>query len=209
MEAHIASPVPVYQMPEPRQSGPLAAPKGKEYLAMTCRRALPIAWTVAVLHLIGILAVRSAELIPTGSVSGLPLPRFVSLKSDRVNVRRGPDKDHEVVWVYTRPALPVEITAEFDNWRRIRDWDGAEGWVYHSLLSGRRTALVEARTKGELVALYASPDVHGIVVARLEPGVLGLVKRCTGDWCRIVGDDFDGFVEQHRLWGVYPNETVD
>src|SRR4051812_46226707 len=72
-----------------------------------------------------------------GTVTGLPVPRFVSLKSDRVNVRGGPNKDQDVGWVYTRATMPVEITAEFENWRRIRDWEGAEGWVYHSLLSGR------------------------------------------------------------------------
>ena len=76
--------------------------------------------------------------IATGSVSGLPVPRFVSLKSDRVNVRSGPNKDQDVRWVYTRAGMPVEVTAEFENWRRIRDWEGAEGWVYHSLLSGKR-----------------------------------------------------------------------
>jgi SH3-like domain-containing protein len=176
---------------------------------MTLRGWWPIAWTVVAIHLIGGVAVRAADPMPTGSVSGLPLPRFVSLKSDRVNVRRGPDKDHEVVWVYTRPALPVEITAEFDNWRRIRDQEGAEGWVYHSLLSGRRTALVEAKHKGELIALYAAADAHGAMVARLEAGVQGVVKRCTGDWCRLAGDGFDGWIEQSRLWGVYPNETIE
>src|SRR5262245_19459591 len=77
-----------------------------------------------------------------GPKSGLPVPRFVSLKPDRVNVRGGPTRDHEVTFVYTRAGLPVEITAESDNWRRIRDWEGSEGWVYHSLLSGRRTAVV-------------------------------------------------------------------
>src|SRR3954468_13893752 len=80
--------------------------------------------------------------IAAGSVSGLPIPRFVSLKSDRVNVRAGPNKDQDVRWVYTKAGMPVEITAEFENWRRIRDWEGAEGWVYHSLLSGKRTAVV-------------------------------------------------------------------
>ena len=75
------------------------------------------------------------------------MPRFVSLKSDKVNVRGGPTKDHDVTWIYTRAGLPVEITAEFDNWRRIRDWEGSEGWVYHSLLSGRRTAMVTARRR--------------------------------------------------------------
>jgi SH3-like domain-containing protein len=181
----------------------------RKNVAMTFRGYWPLVWTVVAIHLVGGLAGGAAELIPTGSVSGLPLPRFVSLKSDRVNVRRGPDKDHEVVWVYTRLALPVEITAEFDNWRRVRDQDGAEGWVYHSLLSGRRTALVEAKHKGELVGLYADPDAHSRMLARLEPGVQGAVKRCTGDWCRLTGEGFDGWIEQSRLWGVYPNETID
>ena len=83
----------------------------------------------------------------TGPKSGLPVPRFVSLKPDRVNVRGGPTRDHEVTFVYTRAGLPVEITAESDNWRRIRDWEGSEGWVYHSLLSGRRTAVVTPKDK--------------------------------------------------------------
>src|SRR5687768_13238380 len=76
------------------------------------------------------------------AVSGLPIPRFVSLKTNQVNVRAGPTKDHGVAWVFNRSGLPVEITAEFETWRRIRDWEGAEGWVYHSLLSGRRTATI-------------------------------------------------------------------
>jgi SH3-like domain-containing protein len=82
-----------------------------------------------------------------GPSSGLPVPRFVSLKSDRVHVRGGPSRDHDIAWLFTRAGLPVEVTAEYDNWRRIRDWEGAEGWVYHTLLSGKRTALVAARPK--------------------------------------------------------------
>jgi SH3-like domain-containing protein len=74
---------------------------------------------------------RSAAPLTTGSVSGLPVPRFVSLKADRVNVRSGPNTDQDVRWVYTRAGMPVEIIAEFENWRRIRDWQGADGWVYH------------------------------------------------------------------------------
>src|SRR5919201_883072 len=92
--------------------------------------------------------------------SGLPVPRFVSLKSDKAKVRAGPAKEQDVAWVYSRAALPVEVTAEFENWRRIRDWEGAEGWVYHSLLSGKRTALVAARPKQkeELLPLRAGAD---------------------------------------------------
>jgi SH3-like domain-containing protein len=144
-----------------------------------------------------------------GPKSGLPMPRFVSLKPDRVNVRGGPTRDHEVTFVYTRAGLPVEITAESDNWRRIRDWEGSEGWVYHSLLSGRRTAVVMPKDKNQLVPLYDRGDSNGVVVAQLQAGVLAVVKRCTGSWCRIVGAGFDGWAVQEQLWGVYPNEKVE
>jgi len=143
--------------------------------------------------------------------SGLPLPRFVSLRAERVNVRSGPTKDNDVNWVYTRVGLPVEIIAEYDNWRRIRDWEGAEGWVLHSLLGGRRTALVSAPAKAvdDFVALHASADKQSAITARVQSGVIGTVKRCSAQWCRITGQGFDGWIEQERLWGVYPDETVD
>ena len=141
--------------------------------------------------------------------SGLPLPRFVSLKTDRVNVRGGPDKDHDVAWIYTRVGWPVEITAEFENWRRIRDSDGTEGWVYHSLLSGKRTAAVQMKSKTELAALRAKPDAQSPVTAQLQSGVLGSIKQCTGSWCRLIGDGFDGWIEQNCLWGVYPDEKIE
>ncbi len=152
---------------------------------------------------------RAAGDMATGSVSGLPIPRFVSLKSDRVNVRSGPNKDQDVRWVYTRAGMPVEITAEFENWRRIRDWEGAEGWVYHSLLSGRRTAVVVPTLKDELVPLYEEPDLKSAEVARLQSGVLTHIKSCGGKWCEVAGKGFSGYIVQERLWGAYPNEKVD
>ena len=166
---------------------------------------------------IGVVAALLMALLPaspvraagdTGTTSGLPVPRFVSLKSDRVNVRGGPNKDQDVRWVYTRAGMPVEITAEFENWRRVRDWEGAEGWVYHSLLSGRRSAVVTPKIKDELVPLYDGPEAEAAVVAQLQHGVLATLKSCTGAWCRISGKEFDGWIRQERLWGVYPNETV-
>ncbi len=145
-----------------------------------------------------------------GSASGLPVPRFVSLKADKVNMHIGPAKTYEVKWLYQRAGLPVEITAEFETWRRIRDADGTEGWVYHSLLSGRRTGMVTARAADDLVTLHEKPDAQSAVTARLERGVIATVKRCTGEgWCYLAGRGFEGFVQQTRLWGVYPNEKVD
>ncbi len=166
-----------------------------------------VAALVAGALLVGALPALAASEV--GTASGLPVPRYVSLKSDRVNVRAGPTKDHDVAWVFTRSGLPVEITAEFENWRRIRDWEGAEGWVYHSLLSGRRTAVGVLRSKDELVPLSASPETTGSVTAKLQSGVVASVRRCNGAWCRISGDGFEGWIPQERLWGVYPNEKID
>jgi SH3-like domain-containing protein len=173
-----------------------------------CQNRLMIAALVVVGWLIASPAGAAGE-TAQGSVSGLPVPRYVSLKSDRVNVRTGPTKDHDVAWVFTKSGLPVEIIAEFENWRRIRDSEGAEGWVYHSLLSGRRTAVVTQRSKEDLVPLNDSPETTGSVSARLQSGVVVAVKRCTGTWCRVTGDGFDGWIAQERLWGVYPNEKID
>ena len=114
-----------------------------------------------------------------------------------------------MTWVYTRAGMPVEITAELDNWRRIRDWEGAEGWVYHSLLSGRRTGGGDAQGQERTrAAVSTSGDSKAAWSRRLQPGVLAAIKRCTGSWCRIAGPGFDGWIVQERLWGVYPNEKV-
>lgn len=144
-----------------------------------------------------------------GSASGFPVPRFVSLKADKINMHVGPGKGYEVSWVYTRAALPVEVTAEFENWRRVRDSDGTEGWIYHSLLSGRRTALVVAKSKDNLVVIHDSDNTASAMTAQLQQGVLVQVKKCDAGWCHVAGREFEGWIEQNHLWGVYPNEKVE
>ncbi len=147
----------------------------------------------------------------TGTVTGLPIPRYVSLKTDQVNLREGPSKEHRTAWVFRRAGLPVEITAEFETWRRIRDAEGTEGWVLHSLLSGRRTALVVpwSKNRDEQIMLLERADERAQVLARLNPNVLASVKGCAGSWCRVTVGEIEGFMRQDRLWGVYPNERVD
>lgn len=145
-----------------------------------------------------------------GKASGLPVPRYVSLKSDRVNLREGPSKENRTTWIFQRAGLPVEITAEFETWRKVRDSEGSEGWVLHSLLSGRRTALVTPWKKdGPAVVVRGKPAEDAAVVARLEPNVIANVRSCDKTWCRVNGAGFDGFVKQVDLWGVYPNEAVE
>lgn len=144
-----------------------------------------------------------------GPVTNLPLPRYASLKSDKVNLREGPSKDHRTKWIYQRAGLPVEIIAEFENWRRIRDSDGTEGWVLHSLLAGKRTVLIAPWLKDKPVPLFDSASKQSPLAAQLMPGVLALVKSCRDAWCRITGDGFDGYIEKTQVWGVYPDEPVD
>jgi SH3-like domain-containing protein len=152
-------------------------------------------------------AAKTTGAVAMGAVSGLPLPRFVSLKSSEVNVRRGAGKEHDVVWTYQRSGLPVEIIAEWDNWRRVRDADGADGWVFHSLLSGKRTALVAPWSSEAALPLRNSGASDAAIVAQLQPKVLATVESCSGDWCRISGDRFDGWMKQDQLFGVYPGES--
>ena len=155
--------------------------------------------------------------VGVGQVTKLPLPRYASLKTDRVNLREGPSKDHRTLWVFQRAGLPVEIVAEFETWRRIRDSEGTEGWVLHSLLSGRRTAIVSTPSgpdKAATTPLRDRAEDGAGEEARLQAGVIGSVKTCTGAWCRLIvplpqkRGDVDGYIRQDRLWGVYPNEKV-
>jgi len=177
-------------------------------LIFTSTARLVLALFLALALFLG-LVTAAAQAQQVGKVSGLPLPRFVSLKSDRVNLREGPSKDHRTTWVFERAGLPVEITAEFETWRKVRDSDGTEGWVLHSLLSGRRTALVAPWKKDQIFTLFAKPSAGAAPTARLQPGVIANIKTCDGSWCRVFGDGFDGFIQQTDLWGVYPNEKIE
>jgi SH3-like domain-containing protein len=170
-------------------------------LALDRRQALALAGAL-------ILAPCAAIADPVGPVTKLPLPRFASLKTDRVNLREGPSKDHATKWVYERAGLPVEITAEFEIWRRIRDSEGIDGWVLHSLLSGRRTGLVTPNKKGENSKLYARASPSADLAATLQSGVIVNIRKCDGAWCLVDGDGFKGYIEQEKLWGVYPDEKI-
>ena len=140
-----------------------------------------------------------------GPVTNLPLPRYVSLKASEGNVRRGPSLTHRIDWVYKRRGMPLEITAEHGHWRRVRDRDGAGGWVHYSLLSGARTVIVEQ----DMLSLYRRPDPDSVVVARLELGVIARLGDCGPDWCRLTADGYRGWVDKTALWGVGLDEIRD
>lgn len=141
--------------------------------------------------------------------SGFPVPRFLSLKANKVNVRKGPSSDHAVAWVFQRKGMPVEVTAEFENWRKIRDSSGAEGWILQQMLSGRRFALAPDWNKDRPVVLHESESDKSQALVKLQPGVIAQVSSCTGTWCYLTTDDYEGYARQSELWGVYPDEVVN
>lgn len=160
---------------------------------------------------------------PDTGASGFPLPRFVSLRSDDINMRRGPGQRYDVSWNYKQAGLPVEIIQESDNWRKVRDSVGGEGWVHKNLLSGRRTALVTPWSKESQTTIYRRPQSDAEIKAHLKGYVLVSLEKCLDSWCQVSGAyriasseggsaqkrTFKGWIAQDSLWGVYPNELID
>ncbi|KAF0118525.1 MAG: hypothetical protein FD149_664 [Rhodospirillaceae bacterium] len=142
-----------------------------------------------------------------GSGSGLPLPRFVSLRSDEVKLRTGPGVQYPIEWIYTRRSYPVEVIAEFDTWRRIRDWEGGEGWVHQSMLIGRRTFA----NLSQIRDLRTSPGEEASVIARVEPGLVGDLLQCptnTPQYCRVEVQNYVGWLKRGDFWGVQRDEFI-
>lgn len=196
--------------------------RGGLWIGRSVRFLLPIALVSVILAGVGIVydkglfslsgtTTARAWLAPSSKKAmrgGLPIPRFVSLKSERINVRGGPGRNHAVQWVFQNKGIPVEIVAEFENWRRIRDADGEEGWIYHSLLSGARTVTVSPWKSDARLELLDKPSRLSKIVAFAEPGVMGRINQCTGSWCLVTLQGFEGWIDQNALWGVYPGEVV-
>lgn len=143
---------------------------------------------------------RAAE--DRGPVTNLPLPRFVSLKASEGNVRRGPSLSHRIDWVFKRRDMPLEVTAEYGHWRRVRDREGAGGWVHYALLSGARTVIVEQ----DMLPLHVRPDERTPVAARLERGVIARLGDCDVDWCKLSSGGYKGWAPKASVWGVMPDE---
>ena len=137
--------------------------------------------------------------------SGLPVPRYVSLKSDYVNARVGPGKRYPIRWVYTRKNLPVEIVEEFAHWRKIRDMDGDGGWVHKGLLSGTRTAIISEKAQN----LYARPDATSRASMRAGVTVIGVLQSCAPDWCEMLIGERSGWIRKADIWGASREEVFE
>jgi SH3-like domain-containing protein len=160
-----------------------------------------LAFTLGFAH----AAVNEADTEDGKGTSGLPVPRFASLRSNEVNLRTGPGTRYPIDWVFTREGLPVEITAEYDIWRRVRDPEGAEGWVHKSALTGKRMGMVTGTSR----ELRDSTDPQSAIVAHLEPGVVGQIQSCAKDWCKLKFDSVKGYLRKTEFWGAEPGEVFD
>ena len=162
---------------------------------------------VAVMIVIAFRVEISTAYAQQGRVSSLPLPRFVSLRTNPVNLRAGPGVRYPVSWVYQRRLLPVEIIDEFENWRRIRDHEGEEGWVHQSMLSGQRTGIIS----GDVSPLYKGSTPASAIIAQVSPGVVVSVDRCPEqtEYCLVEADGIKGWLRRGVFWGLYDGENVD
>nr|WP_270934355.1 SH3 domain-containing protein [Roseomonas sp. MO-31] len=143
-------------------------------------------------------------------MSGLPLPRFASLRSDQVNMRVGPNTTFPIEWTFQRRDLPVQIIGEFQVWRRIRDVDGAEGWVHQSTLAGRRTVLVRPPANAPETTLRRRPEEGASAVARLRGGVIARIRECeaASTWCEVQVAGHRGYLRRAEVWGVGAEEEI-
>jgi SH3-like domain-containing protein len=163
----------------------------------------------AVIGIVTVLMVLASGERPSVAASSdgeatLPVPRFVTLHADRVNLRTGPGDRYPIEWVLTRKEMPVEITGQLEHWRRIRDWEGTIGWVHERMLTGKRAIIV----KGGVRPVLRQPDPAAPVIARAEPGVVGRLLECRGAWCKVETSEVTGWMRRGDVWGVYPEETV-
>lgn len=138
--------------------------------------------------------------------SGLPLPRFVSLRTNEVNLRTGPGTRYPIEWVFRQKELPIEITAEYDVWRRIRDWEGTEGWIHKGTLSGRRTAIIKTP---DTQKIRTNNKLSATVKALVDSGAIGQILSCQTNWCKVQFKNVKGFLPKTAFWGAYRGEQFD
>ena len=139
--------------------------------------------------------------------SGLPLPRFVAINKNKANVRRGPGEDYPLIYQYQRVGLPLEIIAEYGQWRQVRDHEGSEGWMHARLLRGARHVIL--RQAANALSLRNAPDAGAGVVALIQAGAIARLKECVDGWCEIDAQGHRGWMQRDMLWGVYPFERLD
>ena len=137
-----------------------------------------------------------------GQITNLPIPRFVSLKTSKGNIRRGPSLSHKIDWVLVVPNIPLKVVEEYEHWRRVVDYEGASGWIHYSLISGARTAMVLK----DMESLYKKPSYDSVIKANIQANAIGQLGECNKNWCFIKFSNDKGWVNREFLWGLTEGE---
>jgi SH3-like domain-containing protein len=135
--------------------------------------------------------------------TGQPLPRFMTLKSDKVHMRTGPGMKYPILYVYQKDGMPLRVVREFDVWREVVDLDGERGWMHSSTLSLKRMAMITASG----VNVMESDAASAPVIALAEKGAVVELMVCGADWCRIESGRIRGWIQKRYLWGVFSDEV--
>ena len=151
----------------------------------------------------GMSQAQEAKLTVRGS--GLPVPRYVTLKFDEANLRAGPGREYPVLWQYRKAGLPLLVDAEFGIWRKVIDHDGTAGWMHGSVLSLRRMALVQ----NNMSKIHASPDETSNVIALAERLALMELQSCPKTGCHVANNDVRGWIKRQAVWGLLETESLD
>ena len=132
-----------------------------------------------------------------GRVTGLDIPRFVSLKNNKTFVRRGPGKSYRIDWILEKPGFPLRIIGEHNHWRQIEDFQGDKGWIYFRLLSGKRTII----TIQNKILLRKKVAQGSKPIAILDTGVIGELIKTTQESCQAKFQNYKGWIDKIQVWG--------
>ncbi len=207
----VLTPVPERPLNTRHPAPPLTPDPRRVPMASAARHLLSSLFVAGCLAFAGPVLAQEAdtpEESPAASAiktSGLPVPRYVAIRSNEINVRSGPSIQYPIKWVFSRRNMPVEVTAEFDTWRRIRDSEGDDGWVMQGMLTAKRSVMIS----GQIRTLRREPQATGRAVARAEPGVIAKLLRCRDEWCEVDTGDYRGWLKRSEVWGIYPNERLE
>lgn len=132
--------------------------------------------------------------------------RFVAMRANKVNARSGPNMRYPIEWIYQQQNYPVEIIAEYEQWRKIRDHEGTVTWVMKNLLTNTRYALVTELGESNI---YDKDSLNSNVIARAEEGVIGKIKRCTPTFCFLeFENNIAGWMHRSNIFGVKKDEEI-
>ena len=140
-----------------------------------------------------------------GVVTGYDIPRFVSLKSDKINLRVGPSINYPINLTYIKKNYPIEIIDEFDVWRKVRDHKNNTGWIKKGLLKGDRFILTGLDNKN--VKIFNYPD--GIEIGIIKKNNILRLEKCLEDWCFISNQLIEGWITKDGIWGAYNKEIYN